>query len=103
MRPGTPKAPQAAVSFSCRAVDDMTKTEERKLKTALRRLEKCGGDCHHCEKCRVYTRSTERALFMAVGCDLLPVEMFSYIADTSKGLHAAALEIARFELEAVQL
>ena len=28
----------------------MTKTEERKLKTALRRLEKCGGDCHHCEK-----------------------------------------------------
>lgn len=44
----------------------MTKTEERKLKTALRRLEKCGGDCHHCEKCRVYTRSTERALYMAI-------------------------------------
>ena len=63
----------------------MTKTEERKLKTALRRLEKCGGDCHHCEKCRVYTRSTERALYMAVGCDLLPVEMFSYIADTPEG------------------
>ncbi len=81
----------------------MTKTEERKLKTALRRLEKCGGDCHHCEKCRFYTRSTERALYMAVGCDLLPVEMFSYIADTPKGLHAAALETARFELEAVQL
>lgn len=77
----------------------MTKTEEHKLKTALRRLEKCGGDCHHCEKCRVYTRSTERALYMAVGCDLLPVEMFSYIADTPKGLHAAALETARFELE----
>lgn len=38
-----------------------------------------------------------------VGCDLLPVEMFSYIADTPKGLHAAALETARFELEAVQL
>lgn len=35
--------------------------------------------------------------------DLLPVEMFSYIADTPKGLHAAALETARFELEAVQL
>lgn len=80
----------------------MTKTEERKLKTALRRLEKCGGDCHHCEKCRVYTRSTERALYMAVGCDLLPVEMFSYIADTPKGLHAAALETARFELAVFQ-
>lgn len=40
---------------------------------------------------------------MAVGCDLLPVEMFSYIADTPKGLHVAALETARFELEAVQL
>lgn len=46
----------------------MTKTQERKLKTALKRLEKCGGDCHHCEKCRIYTRSTERALYMAVGC-----------------------------------
>lgn len=96
--------PVLLICFGCfKAVNDMTKTEERKLKTALRRLEKCGGDCHHCEKCRFYTRSTERALYMAVGCDLLPVEMFSYIADTPKGLHAAALETARFELEAVQL
>ena len=103
MRPDIPKAPQAAASSLRKAVYDMTKTQERKLKTALKRLEKCGGDCHHCENCRVYTRSTERALYMAVGCDLLPVEMFSYIADTPKGLHAAALETARFELEAVQL
>lgn len=77
----------------------MTKTQERKLKTALKRLEKCGGDCHHCEKCRIYTRSTERALYMAVGCDLLPAEMFSCIADTPKSLYAAALETVYFELE----
>lgn len=77
----------------------MTKTQERKLKTALKRLEKCGGDCHHCEKCRIYTRSMERALYMAVGCDLLPEEMFSCIADTPKGLHAAALETVHFKLE----
>lgn len=47
----------------------------------------------------IYTRSTERALYMAVGCDLLPEEMFSCIADTPKGLHAAALETVHFELE----
>lgn len=99
MRPDIPKALQAAVFFSCKAVGDMTKTQERKLKTALKRLEKCGGDCHHCENCRVYTRSTERVLYMAVGCDLLPVEMFSCIADTPKSLHAAALETVHFELE----
>lgn len=102
MQPDIPKALQAAVFFSCKVVDDMTKAQERKLKTALKRLEKCGGDCHHCENCRVYTRSTERAIYMAVGCDLLPKELFSCIADTPKGLHPAALEIARFELEGVQ-
>lgn len=99
MQPDIPKAPQAAASSLCKAVDDMTKTQERKLKTALKRLEKCGGDCHHCEKCRIYTRSTERALYMAVGCDLLPAEMFSCIADTPKSLYAAALETVYFELE----
>lgn len=76
----------------------MTKAQERKLKTALKRLEKCGGDCHHCENCRVYTRSTERAIYMAVGCDLLPKELFSCIADTPKSLHATALETVHFEL-----
>ena len=33
---------------------------------------------------------------MAVGCDLLPEEMFSCIADTPKGLHAAAFETMYF-------
>ena len=79
----------------------MTKTQERKLKTALKRLEKCGGDCHHCEKCRIYTRSTERALYMAVGCDLLPEEMFSCIAD-SVYVTAQNEEDIRKELAAVE-
>ena len=50
----------------------MTKKQVRQLETAGKKLEKCGGDCRHCDKCHIYTRWTERAGYMAVGCDLLP-------------------------------
>ena len=50
----------------------MTKKQIRQLESAGRKLEKCGGDCRHCDKCHIYTRWTERAGYMAVGCDLLP-------------------------------
>lgn len=75
-----------------------TKTERRRLEAALHRIQKCGGDCHHCEKCHIYTASTPNALYMAVGCDALPQEFFTYIADTPSQLHAAALETLKFEL-----
>lgn len=75
----------------------MTAKERKALETAQKRLFKCGGDCSHCEKCHIYTASTEKALYMAVGCDLLPANMFSYIADIPSQLHAA-LETVQFEL-----
>ena len=53
----------------------MTKKQIKQLESAGRKLEKCGGDCRHCSKCHIYTRWTERAGYMAVGCDLLPSEL----------------------------
>ena len=58
----------------------MTKKQIKQLETAGKKLEKCGGDCRHCDKCHIYTRWTERAGYMAVGCDLLPSELYDYIA-----------------------
>lgn len=53
-----------------------TKTERKQLEAALKRVQKCSGDCKHCEKCHIYTASTPRALYMAVGCDALPEKYF---------------------------
>lgn len=80
----------------------MLKKEYTALQSALKRIEKCGGDCHHCGKCHLYTASTERALYMAVGCDMLPENYRGPIANGPHSLHADALELARFELEGVQ-
>ena len=76
----------------------MTVKERKALERAQKRLEKCGGNCKHCEKCHFYFANTERVLYMAVGCDLLPVEMFSSISDIPSQLHAAAIETVNFEL-----
>lgn len=76
----------------------MNKTDRKRLETALKRLEKCGGNCQHCEKCHIYTASTPKALYIAVGCDLLPSDMFDSIADVPSQLHAEAIETVKFEL-----
>lgn len=76
----------------------MTTKERKQLETAGKRLAKCGGDCKHCDKCHIYTAGNEKALYMAVGCDLLPSAMFDAIADTPSQLHAAAIETVQFEL-----
>ena len=76
----------------------MNEKERKQLETALKKLEKCGGDCKHCKKCHVYTASGENALYMAVGCDLLPRSMFDAIANHPSELHQEAKETALFEL-----
>ena len=76
----------------------MTKKQIKQLEKAGKKLEKCGGDCHHCNKCHIYTRWTERAGYMAVGCDLLPSELYDYIASVPSQLHSAAVELVKFEL-----
>ena len=78
-----------------------TKVERKRLETALRRIQRCGGDCIHCKKCHIYIASTCRAIYMACGCDILPQDMFSFIADTPGQLHTAALETLQFELSNV--
>ena len=43
-------------------------------------------------------RWTERAGYMAVGCDLLPSALYDYIASVPSQLHAAAVELVKLEL-----
>ncbi len=76
----------------------MTKKQIKQLETAEKKLEKCGGDCCHCSKCHIYTHFTDRTGYMAVGCDLLPFELYDYIADVPSQLHAAAVDLVKFEL-----
>ena len=76
----------------------MTKKQIKQLEIAGRKLEKCGGDCRHCDKCHIYTRWTERAGYMAVGCGLRPSELYDYIASVPSQLHAAAVELVKLEL-----
>lgn len=76
----------------------LTKSEQRKLETARRKLLKCGGDCKHCQSCHIYTASSKRAIYMAVGCDTLPEEIFGAIADTHGELYKEALDTVEFEL-----
>ena len=76
----------------------MTAKQRKQLEAAKKKLTKCGGDCIHCDKCHLYTGGNSKTLYYAVGCDLLPADMYDYIADTPKQLHAAALELANFEL-----
>ena len=75
-----------------------TKKEIKALESALKKVKKCNGDCNHCKKCHAYTANTEKSLYFAVGCDLLPADLFGYIADTPGKLKAAAIETLKFEL-----
>ena len=74
------------------------KTMRTKLERALRKLEKCNGDCKHCEKAHMYFADGERAIYYAFGCDVLPQEEFTYLSNSYAELHDAALECMKFEL-----
>lgn len=75
-----------------------TEKEKKQLKNSLEKLSKCGGNCRGCAKCHIYTSGNEKALYMAVGCDLLPSDMFGAVANYPSELHAEAVELLRFEL-----
>lgn len=79
---------------------EMTEKQRRHLDTVARRLEKCSGDCSHCEKCHYYFAQNDRAIYMSVGCDLLPQKSYGNIADYPSQLHAAAREAIKADIEA---
>ena len=76
----------------------MTKKQIKQLEISGKKLEKCGGDCCHCSNCHICTRWAEQHGYMAVGCDLLPSELYDYIASVPSQLHAAAVDLVKFEL-----
>ena len=77
----------------------MNKTTIKQFETALKKLEKCSGDCKHCSNCHVYTSEWyDNICYYSFGCDLLPQKYFDYISDTMKDLHKTAIETIKFEL-----
>lgn len=71
---------------------------KKKLEAALKRLNKCDGDCKHCEKCHMYFHDTPHIIYYAFGCDNLPTEEFSAISDSMSDLRKDVLETVKFEL-----
>lgn len=77
----------------------MKTTTKKQFETALKKLEKCSGDCQHCNKCHIYTSEWyNNTCCYSFGCDLLPQNYFDYISDTMKNLHKTAIETIKFEL-----
>ena len=76
-----------------------TKTEKKQLQAALNKIQKCNGDCKHCEKCHMYTSAiNERSIVYAFGCDYMPEKFFDAISESMKTLKAECVETLEFEL-----
>ena len=70
-----------------------TESELKKLRATLRKIEKCNGDCKHCEKLDFVTNG----YCYAYGCKHAP--NFSPISNTMRELHDILIEQLKFELE----
>lgn len=75
----------------------MTNTQKNKLEKALNHIQKCDGDCKHCEKCRIVT--SENGLYYAFICGVHGMaDYFTAISETMSGLKNAMIEAIEFEL-----
>ena len=74
----------------------LTAKERKELLAAKKRLEKCGGDCKHCDRARVIVSNV--GLYYAWTCDALPENWQTPIADSAAELHEQAVEIVLLEL-----
>lgn len=74
----------------------LSERDKKSLLAAKKRLEKCGGDCKHCDRARVIVSKV--GLYYAWTCDALPENWQTPIADSLNELHAEAMEIVTFEL-----
>lgn len=76
-----------------------TKTEKKQLQVALNKIQKCNGDCKHCEKCHFYSKQINNHLIAyAFGCDNMPEKFFDVISESMKTLKAECIETLKFEL-----
>lgn len=75
----------------------MSNTEKMKLEKALNYIQKCSGDCKHCEKCRIIT--SEKSMYYAFICSVHGMaDYFTAISETMHGLKNAMIEAIQFEL-----
>ena len=70
-----------------------TESELKKLRATLRKIEKCNGDCKHCDKLDFVSNGT----YYAYGCKHAP--NFSPISNTMRELRDILVEQLKFELE----
>lgn len=70
-----------------------TEAEKKKISALLAKIEKCNGDCKHCDNLDFVTNGK----YYAYGCKHAP--NFSPISNTMRELHDALIEQLKFELE----
>lgn len=73
-----------------------TEADKKRIRAQLEAVQKCNGDCAHCEHLDIPTASTERALYFAIGCRKAPD--FSPISESPRKLRAELIEALEFEL-----
>lgn len=70
-----------------------TEAEKKRIRALLAKIEKCNGDCKHCDKLDFVTNGT----YYAYGCKHAP--NFSPISNTMRELRDILIEQLNFELE----
>ena len=69
-------------------------TEKERYTKALKRLEKCSGDCKNCMHCKL--EISQNALYYAFYCDIVPE--LSPISNTMKNLKSELIDALNFEI-----
>ena len=74
----------------------MTKTEQKRIETSIKKLNKCGGTCKDCTHAQMKTASEDRNIYYCFYCDIdKNIQPYS---NTLKNLHNETLEALQFEI-----
>lgn len=77
----------------------MTKTERKRLESAMRHLKKCDGDCVHCKYCSIHCISNNNNILYAPFCSYgILGDYFNPVSDSLKEMRCKTLEAIEFEL-----
>ena len=72
----------------------MTKTQKTATEKAIRKIEKCNGDCKHCEHLKIPSKGT----YYAFICGIADKAGYASYSNTIKDLRSITLECLLFEL-----
>ena len=76
----------------------MTITKRKITLRALRKIEKCGGDCKHCDQCDIKCASGERMACYAFYCKIADAAGYSIYCNSLSELQRETIDHLKFEL-----